>query len=43
MSYPLAVLIASPLLGPFASIGMPPTNIVEEWDQDPVLSSEVRF
>jgi len=33
------VSIANPLLGLFASVGMPPTDIVEELDQDPILSS----
>ena len=31
--------VANPLSGSFASVGMPPTDIVEELDQDPVLSS----
>ena len=38
MSYPWEVSIANPLPGPFASIGMPPTDIVEEPNQDPTLS-----
>jgi len=39
MSYPWEVSVANPLPGPFASLGMPSTDIVEELDQDLVLSS----
>ena len=39
VSYHWEVSIANPLLGPFTSISMPPMDIVEERDQDPVLSS----
>ena len=41
MSYPWEVSIANPLLKQFASVGMPPTDIVEEPDQDPVLSGGI--
>jgi len=33
------VFVANPLPGSFASIGMPPTDIVEELDQDLIFSS----
>jgi len=34
VSYPWEVSVANPLPGPFASIGMSPTDVVEEPDQD---------
>jgi len=40
-SYSWKVSIANPLLGPFASVGMPPIDTVEEPDQDPLLSSSL--
>ena len=39
MSYPWEVSVANPLLGPFANVGMPSTNLVEELEQDLALSS----
>ena len=38
MSYPWEVSVANPLPGPFASVGMSPTDVVEEPDQDPAPS-----
>ena len=38
MSYPWEVSVAKPLPGPFANVGMPPMDVVEEPNQDPVLS-----
>jgi len=38
LSYPWEVFVANPLPGPFASIGMPSTDVVVEPNQDPTLS-----
>ena len=38
MSYPWEVFVANPFPGPFASVGMPPTDVVEEPDRDPAPS-----
>ena len=38
MSYPWEVSVANPLPDPFASVGMPPMDVVEEPDQDPAPS-----
>ena len=35
MSYPWEVSVTNPLPGPFTSIGMLPTDVVEEPDQEP--------
>jgi len=39
VSYAWEVSVAIPLPGPFVTVGVSPTNIVEEPNQDPVLSS----
>jgi len=41
VSYPWEVSVANPLPGPFASVGMPPIDTIEEPNQDPVLSSSL--
>jgi len=38
VSYPWEVSVANPLPGPFASVGMSPTDVVEEPEQDPAPS-----
>ena len=38
MSYPWEVSVVNPLPGPFTSVGMPSTDVVVEYDQDPTLS-----
>ena len=38
MSYPWEVSVTNPLPGQFASVGMPPTDVVEEPNQDPAPS-----
>ena len=39
VSYPWEVSVGNPLPRPFASVGMPPPDIVEEPNQDPILSN----